>query len=73
MNEKNKTIPTDTSGSERTPINEMLEDAQRIEGSGPPTKINMKTMPRWLRIVGYSFLSLFFVFVFLLLISSLVR
>lgn len=73
MNEKNETMPTDKSVSERNPINEMLEDAQRIEGSGPPKKINMKTMPRWLRIFGYSFLILFFAFVLLIFISSLLR
>ncbi|WP_031933163.1 hypothetical protein [Brevibacillus borstelensis] len=52
------------------PVNPLLEQAQVAEGGGPPKPVDMRSMPRWLRFFGYSFLAAFFLLVLLLLVSS---
>ncbi len=36
----------------------MMEDAQRIEGAGPPQKTDFRTLPKPLRIFGYCVIAL---------------
>jgi len=43
-----ETQPKKKVDSEPLSINPILEDAQRIEGGGPPKKANLHAMPKWL-------------------------
>jgi len=40
-----------------TVVNEMIEEAQRIEGGGPPRKVDLRTMPTPIKFFGYFFIS----------------
>lgn len=73
MTGKNKIHETQSTSYQPTahqPVNPLMEQAQAAEGGGPPKPVDMRSMPKWLRVFGYSFLAAFFLLVLLLLVSS---
>ncbi|MHA7966788.1 hypothetical protein ACX93W_21995 [Paenibacillus sp. CAU 1782] len=49
---------TDYAEAQNKGIHSMMEDAQRIEGAGPPKKVDFRTLPKPLRIFGYCVIAL---------------
>lgn len=41
---------TDYTEAQNKEIHSMMEDAQRIEGAGPPKKVDFRTLPKPLRV-----------------------
>ncbi|HZG82035.1 MAG TPA: hypothetical protein VEZ13_14795 [Brevibacillus sp.] len=68
-----ETQPKKQVDSERLSINPILEDAQRIEGGGPPKKASLNAMPKWLRIFWFFILGVMGIGVVLLVFSAIVR
>lgn len=48
---------TDYTELEAPQIHSMIEEAQRIEGGGPPKKVNFNSMPKPVRFFGYFFIA----------------
>jgi hypothetical protein len=63
---------TNYSEVEITQVHSMIEDAQRIEGGGPPKKVDFKSLPKPIRIFGYFFITMMIImFVFAILSNFL--
>lgn len=54
-------------------VDSQLVQLQRIEGGGPPRKVNLQTFPTWLRYGGYGFLALMIFFSLVCIIASAIR
>jgi hypothetical protein len=56
--------------SEKKPFNDVVDYAQRIEGS-IPTNVNMKQLPKPIRYIGYFFIGIFSIMILLVFIMNL--
>jgi hypothetical protein len=68
-----ETQPNKEADLERLRINPILEDAQRIEGGGPPKKVNLDAMPKWLRMFWLFTLGIMGIGLVLLIFSAIIR
>lgn len=61
---------TNYSDAETTQVHSMIEEAQRIEGGGPPKKVDFKSLPKPIRIFGYFFITMMIIMVVFAIISN---
>ncbi|USG64737.1 hypothetical protein NDK47_21820 [Brevibacillus ruminantium] len=72
-NDWHETQPTKAEVLSPPATHPILEEAQRAEGGAPPKKVELGTMPKWLRGFGYGIFSVFVLLVILLILTSILR
>lgn len=66
-----ETTPPREAAPEQPYINPQLEQLARIETGGVPRKVNMRHLPKWLRVFGYFLIAFLLVEMLLGIYSSL--
>ncbi|MNP32505.1 hypothetical protein D3C76_1256880 [compost metagenome] len=61
---------TNYSEVENAQVHSMIEEAQRIEGGGPPQKVDLQSLPKPIRMFGYFFIAMMIVMVVFAILSN---